>query len=163
MLDSENDASNARLNQRVDTRGRATVRTTGLECYICGCTCNGLFGCSNGSNFRMRLASALVPAFGNDAIALGDNTSNPRIWMRCFQAAFGERQGPRHRESIKFSEHHVTRKRSSLTSPLLCNTPTPHAPVELQRNTSLFALTKPSRALNCWFFATVWRTVAVDA
>jgi hypothetical protein len=91
ILDREDDASNARLNQRINTGWCATVMTTGLECYICGCACNGLFGCANGSNFRMRLAGALVPAFGNDAIALGDNTSNPRIWMRCFQAAFGER------------------------------------------------------------------------
>ncbi len=79
--------------------------TAGFECYICGCAGNGLFGRAKGSNFRMRLASAFMPTFGNDAIALRDHASNPRIWMRCLETPFCERQSSRHRESIKFSEH----------------------------------------------------------
>ena len=121
--------------------------TARLECYIRSCARNGLFGCAYGSNFSMRFAGALVPTFGNDAIVFGDDASNPRIWMRCFEATFGERKSPRHRESVKFSEHYVTRKRSSLTIPLLCYTPTSDTPVPPQRNTSLFGRAKPPRAL----------------
>jgi hypothetical protein len=90
-LDSEDDARDARLDQGVDAGRRPAVMATGLERYICSCTCNGLFRCAKGSNFRMRLAGAFMPTFGDDAIALGDNTSNPRIWMRCFETPFGER------------------------------------------------------------------------
>ncbi len=122
-MDSENDAPDARLDQRVDAGWRAPVMTAGLECYICSCARHGLFGCAKGGNFSMCLAGALVPTFGDDAIALGDDTPNPRIWMCGLEAPFGERKSPRHRESVKFSEHYVTRKRSSLIGPLLCNMP----------------------------------------
>ena len=81
--------------------------TAGLECHICSCARNGFFGCANGGHFSMRLACALVPTFGDNAVALGYNASNPRIWMRCFETPFGERESPRHRESVKFSEHYV--------------------------------------------------------
>jgi hypothetical protein len=39
----------------------------------------------------MRFTGALVPSFGDDAIVLGDDASNPRIGMSCFQTPFGER------------------------------------------------------------------------
>ncbi|MEA3179011.1 MAG: hypothetical protein QOI59_2534 [Gammaproteobacteria bacterium] len=67
------------------------MMAAGLQSYIRSCAHDGLFGRANGSNFGMRFASTLVPPFGDDAIVLGNNASNPRIRMRCFQTPFGER------------------------------------------------------------------------
>ena len=134
-MDREHHAGDARFDQRVNAWRGSAVMAARLEGDVCRCTCNGLFGRAKGYHLGVRLAGALVEAFADDAIAFGDDTSNPRVRMRCIKTAFGESQCPRHRESIKFSEHYVTRKRPSLTGPLS------HA-FTLQRNTT--GATKPS-------------------
>jgi hypothetical protein len=53
-------------------------------------------------------AGPLVETLADDAIALGDNTPNPRVGMSCIQTPLGERQSPRHREAVEFSEHYIT-------------------------------------------------------
>ena len=80
--------------------------------------CHRLLSRAQRHDFSVRLSRALVIALANDAIALGDDTSNPRVGMSCFQSSLSEGQCPRHGEAIKFSEHQVTRKRSSLTGRL---------------------------------------------
>jgi hypothetical protein len=56
----------------------------------------------------MWLAGALMETLANDAIAFGDNTSNPRVGMGCIQTSLGESQCPRHREAVEFSEHYAS-------------------------------------------------------
>ena len=51
---------------------------------------NGLLGGAKRHDFSMGFAGALVPAFANYAITLGEYTSNPRVGMGCFQASLSE-------------------------------------------------------------------------
>jgi hypothetical protein len=76
-----------------------------LEGDIGCCACNRLLGRAKRHDLGVRLPGALVKPFANDAIAFGDDTSNPRVGMGCFQTSLGESQCPRHCEAVEFSEH----------------------------------------------------------
>ena len=80
----------------------------GLEGDIGCCPGDGLLGGAKCHDLGMRLAGTLMETLANDAIAFGDNTSNPRVGMGCIQTSLGESQCPRHREAVEFSEHYAS-------------------------------------------------------
>ena len=105
VLNGKHDARDTRFDQGIGAGRCAAMMAAGLEGDIRRCAGDGLLRRAKCHNFGMRLARALVATFANDAIALGDNTSNPRIGMGCIQASLGESQCPRHCEAVEFSEH----------------------------------------------------------
>lgn len=62
----------------------------GFERHVRRCASNGLLGGAQRHDFSVGFAGALVPAFANYAITLGEYTSNPRVGMGCFQASLSE-------------------------------------------------------------------------
>jgi len=76
-----------------------------FEGHVRRCASDGLLGGAKRHDFGVGFAGAFVPAFTNDAITLGQHTSNPRVGMGCFQASLSEGQSPRHGESVKLSKH----------------------------------------------------------
>jgi hypothetical protein len=90
VLDSKHDTRDARFDQGIGAGRCAAVVTARLERNVRRRASNGLLGGAQRHDFSMGLAGALVPAFANDAITLGEYTSNPRVGMSCFQASLSE-------------------------------------------------------------------------
>jgi hypothetical protein len=72
------------------------MMTTRLERDIGARTNGPIAGLLQRPNFRVRLASASMPAFPDHRVVLHDDTSHPWIRVGCIQAAVSEPQRPRH-------------------------------------------------------------------
>ena len=95
------DASDFRLDQRLDTRRSAPLVIAGLEVDVDGGISRAFARGAKREHFGVRLARLLVPALADDFLVAGNDAADARIRRGGIQALCSERKRPPHHGVIE--------------------------------------------------------------
>ena len=103
-----NHAGDSCVDEGAGAWRRAPVVAAGLEVHVDRRPLRLLPRVLKSDRFRMRPARALMPAFGDDALAAGDNAADARIRCGRVKPLLGERERPAHHGLVERREHGST-------------------------------------------------------
>ncbi|CCJ95620.1 hypothetical protein BN131_3293 [Cronobacter malonaticus 681] len=104
VLHCRDNARDARVNQRIAARRRASVVATGFKRDIRGSTARLVARHAQRMHFGMRLAGAQMKAFADDYAIFNNHAAHARIRMRGKTSLARELKGARH---VKFVRHRL--------------------------------------------------------